>query len=181
MKRNAPNFITFLRIIGALWLCFIRPFTTAFYVVYTICGISDMLDGWVARMTGSAGEFGAKLDSIADLLFYSVMLLRIFPALWGRLTAGIWYGAGVVLLFRLASYLTAALKYRRFASLHTYLNKLTGLGVFFVPYMVGTPCAVTYCGAVCILAGAASAEELLLHLGQPVYTPDIKTIFSRKN
>lgn len=82
MKRNAPNFITFLRIIGALWLCFIRPFTTAFYVVYTICGISDMLDGWVARMTGSAGEFGAKLDSIADLLFYSVMLLRIFPALW---------------------------------------------------------------------------------------------------
>lgn len=60
MKRNAPNFITFLRIIGALWLCFIRPFTTAFYVVYTICGISDMLDGWVARMTGSAGEFGAK-------------------------------------------------------------------------------------------------------------------------
>ena len=42
--------------------------------IYTFAGLTDVLDGWLARKTGRASEFGARLDSVADLLFYSVLL-----------------------------------------------------------------------------------------------------------
>ena len=65
-----PNFLTALRIAGAACLLFITPLSPAFFIVYTFCGISDVLDGVIARASHSTTEFGAKLDSAADLLFY---------------------------------------------------------------------------------------------------------------
>ncbi len=176
MLRLLPNLITALRMAGSVCLLFIQPLSATFYVIYTLCGISDALDGLAARATKNTSEFGAKLDSISDLFFYAVMLLRIFPILWDRLPAGIWYAAGFVLLLRLCTYVTAALKYRRFASLHTYLNKLTGLSVFLIPYLIGQSCAAVFCIAVCTIAGIAAAEELLIHLRTTVYNPEIKTL-----
>ena len=77
----SANAITLLRISGTAVLLFLRPFSPAFFVVYTLTGVTDVLDGFVARKTGTASDFGAKLDSAADLLFYGVMLLKIFPVL----------------------------------------------------------------------------------------------------
>ena len=68
-----PNFVTGLRMVGTFLLLFTKAFSPAFYVVYSICGISDVLDGFLARRTGTASEFGARLDSVADLLFYTVL------------------------------------------------------------------------------------------------------------
>ena len=80
-----PNLLTALRIAGAVCMIFMPPLTQAFFIIYTLCGVSDVLDGTIARAWHSESDFGARLDSIADLLFYAVMLLRIFPVLWERL------------------------------------------------------------------------------------------------
>lgn len=74
-----PNFVTGLRMVGTFLLLFTKAFSPAFYVVYSICGISDVLDGFLARRTGATSEFGARLDSVADLLFYTVMMIKILP------------------------------------------------------------------------------------------------------
>lgn len=100
----------------------------AFYVIYTVCGVSDVVDGVIARATGTTSEFGARLDSIADLSFYTVIIVRLLPSLWIRLPGWFWYLLGAAVLVRLASYVAAAVKFHRFASVHTYLNKLTGPG-----------------------------------------------------
>ena len=47
----------------------------------TISGLTDALDGWLARKLRCESAFGAKLDSVADLLFYAVMIFRILPIL----------------------------------------------------------------------------------------------------
>lgn len=160
-------------------MAFTEPLSAVFYVFYSVCGISDALDGTIARATGTASRFGAKLDSVADLLFYSVMLFKILPILWEALPVTIWYVVGLVLLVRLLAYLTAAVKYKCFASMHTWLNKLTGLVLFLVPYVLLTKMAVGYCVMVCCVALLASAEELLMHLSRAAYDPDIKTIFKK--
>ena len=59
----------------------------AVFIVYSVCGVSDVVDGTLARLTGSESSFGAKLDSIADILFYGVMILRLFPLLCQTLNA----------------------------------------------------------------------------------------------
>lgn len=45
-----------------------------------------MMDGAVARKTGSVSKFGSKLDSVADFVFIVVCLIKILPAA-KRLTA----------------------------------------------------------------------------------------------
>ena len=67
--RQLPNYITALRMVGSVCLIFIRPLSPLFFGVYTLAGITDALDGYIARKTHTASAFGAKLDSAADLLF----------------------------------------------------------------------------------------------------------------
>ncbi len=172
-----PNILTSLRILGAACMLFMSPMTGWFFAVYTFCGASDVLDGVIARARHSESELGAKLDSVADLLFYAAMIIRIFPVLWERLPRIIWIFVALVLLLRSGAYLTAAVRYRRFASMHTYLNKLTGFGVFMIPYFISGSLGVVYCFVACAVGGIASAEELIIHLLSPQYTPSVKTIF----
>ena len=170
MKRlNVANCITSVRILGTLLLLFAQPFSQAFYIIYTISGISDIFDGYVARVTGTASSFGAKLDSIADLVLYAVMALKIFPALIGTLPIWIWYAVTAVVTVRLVSYLAAAVKYKKFASLHTRLNKVTGFAVFMIPYMIKLPVAVPYCITACAISAISSVEEMLIHIKNEEY------------
>ena len=53
-------------------LLFFPVFSILFYMLYLFCGLTDMVDGTVARKIGSASEFGVKLDSAADIVFVAV-------------------------------------------------------------------------------------------------------------
>lgn len=171
-KWNMADTVTTARIACSLFLLFLPIPSAVFYTVYTLTGLTDALDGWLARKTGTASEFGARLDSIADLLFYGVLLFRLFPVLLRTLPVSIWYAVAAILFVRLAAYATAAVKYRRFASLHTCLNKLTGGAVFLLPYVLAVSTGVVYSWAVCFLAFSASLEELVIHLRRKMYCAD---------
>ena len=166
---TAANALTSVRILGALCLIFIKPFTLAFNTVYIICGISDAFDGFVARLTKSASEFGAKLDSVADLVLYAVMVLKIFPALIGTLPVWIWYAVTAVVIMRIISYMTVAIKHNQFASLHTKLNKISGFAVFMIAYMIKLPVAVPYCITACGVCAVSSFEEMMIHVKNNEY------------
>ena len=88
-KWNTADTITSVRIASSLFLLFLPLGSVGFLVVYTLTGLTDVLDGWLARKTGTASDFGARLDSAADLLFYAILLLRLFPVLWQLLPAAI--------------------------------------------------------------------------------------------
>lgn len=168
-SKNLPNIISCLRIAGTVWLLFMEPLSKLFLVIYALTGISDILDGAIARKYGTTSELGAKLDSIADLLFYTLILIRIMPVMWVTLPKKIWFLVGAVLVVRGFSYLTAALKYHRFSSMHTYMNKFTGFMVFGVPFAIVSPIAIPYCWCVCAVAMLASLEELIIHLMSKEY------------
>ena len=77
----SANKITALRILGTIVLVFLKVPSAVFYLIYTLTGITDVLDGYFARKTGTASEFGARLDSVSDIIFYTVMLLKLLPSL----------------------------------------------------------------------------------------------------
>lgn len=119
-----------------MWLILMEPLTPLFITVYTLTGVTDVLDGAIARKYGTTSELGAKLDSIADLLFYTLILIMIFPIMWVTLPKKNWVMVAAILTVRGVSYGMAAVKYHRFAAMHTYMNKATGLMVFGVPYAI---------------------------------------------
>ena len=96
-----------------------------------------------------------------------------------RLPGEIWYAVGAILLIRLMAYGIAAAKYHRFASLHTWLNKLTGGAIFLLPYVLSWSGGIGYSWGVCLIAFAASAEELAIHLFGNGYDAGRKTILGK--
>lgn len=179
-RLNAADIITLLRIAGTVLLVALKPLSAEFFIIYALTGLTDALDGWIARKTKTAGNFGARLDSIADLLFYAVILIRVLPFLSVILPDEIWYFAAAVFCIRISAYITAAVKYRLFASLHTYLNKFTGIAVFLIPFFVITEYTAEYCWAVCAVAAAASLEELVIYLSSKAYCSNIKSILQKR-
>ena len=173
-----PNIITGLRLVGAVGMLFTKPFSLWFFALYTFCGISDLVDGWLARSTNTTSELGAKLDSIADLSFYAIMAIKIFPTLWKRLPMGIWIAVASIVALRVFSYLFVAFKQRKFASLHTYMNKLTGFAVFTIPFYINLSCSTLLATIGCTVSGLATVEELLIHL---LRREPAKSIFERPN
>lgn len=49
IRKNVPNILSGLRILLAIILMVIKPFSVMFWIIYAICGVSDMIDGYIAR------------------------------------------------------------------------------------------------------------------------------------
>lgn len=178
--KHLPNLITLSRIASSVGLLPVQAFSTAFFVIYTYCGISDVLDGFLARKLHCNHENGARLDSIADIVFYAVTAFKIMPVIYSILTPLIWCIIAATVMLRIISYTTAAVKYRRFASLHTYMNKLTGFLVFTVPYIISLPFSQTACMIISVTAMLAASEELIIHISTYQYCADRKSLFLPK-
>lgn len=159
--RQIPNCITALRMAATAALMFLEPLSEIFFIVYTLAGATDVLDGWLARKLRVMSDFGSKLDSAADLMFYAMMIIRIFPVLWAVLPRVIWIGVGAVVLLRLVSYIVAAVKLHRFSATHTILNKLTGAAVFALPYIIRSTVATPYCWGLCALSGIGTMRDFI--------------------
>ena len=157
------NIITILRILGTLLLSVTNPLTAEFFVIYTFTGVTDVLDGYIARKTNTVSEFGSKLDSAADLMFYGIIIYKLYPNLCVILPKTIWYTVMVILVLRVFTYIFTAIKYKVYMSNHTYLNKLTGFCTFLVPYfMKSSVSAVPFCSVTCVVCFAASIYDLVL-------------------
>jgi CDP-diacylglycerol--glycerol-3-phosphate 3-phosphatidyltransferase len=62
-----PNIITLLRIAGSLGLLLCDVTGVVFWIIYGLCGLSDIVDGWLARKFKCITRTGALLDSVADI------------------------------------------------------------------------------------------------------------------
>lgn len=173
-----PNHITVFRLIGSAVLLFTRPFSVLFYTVYTLCGVSDMLDGWTARRTGTISRKGAVLDSIADLAFFLSALWVLIPCLsWERWM--LWWIAGIAAV-RFAALEIGLIKYRRLSFLHTYSNKAVGFLLFCFPFLCSFLNFERTAGILCAAASLAALEELCITLLSDKPNQDIAGILQRQ-
>lgn len=74
---NLADIVTLFRIVGAVLLIAIKPTSGLFLLLYTITGATDVIDGQIARKTNTSSEFGARLDSIADVYFLGLPHLKL--------------------------------------------------------------------------------------------------------
>jgi len=175
--KTVPNLITSSRILCAAALFCVVPLSAAFWILYALCGISDTLDGYIARRTGQTGSFGAKLDSAADFLFVGAVLVRLIPIFPWKCWMLVWIGA--IALVRFTTFAIGLAKYGAIPWLHTIANKAAGIALFFAPaiWRIGGKGVAAL--ILCSIAGLSAMEELLLTLRQKELNADIKSIFCR--
>ena len=157
MKKQAANILTGLRIIGSVLLVCLPTFSPGFYFVYLLCGFSDMIDGTVARKTNSASRFGEKLDTAADTVFVTAALIKFLPHL--PIPLWLWIWGGGIAVIRIGNILLGYVIRREFAAMHTVLNKVTGLLLFFLPLTISAVDFRYSSMAVCAVATVAAMYE----------------------
>ena len=163
MKKHLANMITLSRIIGALILIFIDVDSPAFLILYGICGLTDGLDGVVARRLHIESEIGRKLDSVSDLTLYGVAMIKCWPLLDKVLDKWILYAVMGLILARLIIYIGYGIKYHKMLSTHTIWNKATGFMVYIYPFLLHLPFFKYYTYAA-LLVGAFSIADDVYHI-----------------
>ena len=157
LKKQVANILTGGRIIGSDLLMFLPTFSMGFYIVYLLCGFTDMIDGTVARMTGSASRFGEKLDTAADIVFVAAALIKFLPQL--PIPLWLWVWGGGIAVIRIGNLLLGYVFRKEFAALHTALNKVTGLLLFVLPLTLSFVELKYRSIVVCAVATVSAVQE----------------------
>ncbi len=158
MKKYIANIITGSRIIFSLPLLFIPLSSAWFYVFYLFCGLTDMIDGTIARKTETSSKFGARLDTVADFVFMFVCWIKILPLI--HIPVWLWVWITLVSLIKIFNIVLVFIHKKKLISIHSVLNKITGFALFLLPLTI-TFVETTYSVAtICVLATIAVMQEV---------------------
>jgi len=102
---NIPTLLTLLRValIPVLAIFFYLPWeysNIATTFIFFIAGVTDWLDGYLARKMGVETKFGAFLDPVADKImvaFILVLLVEAEASIWMTLPAAIIIGREITI------------------------------------------------------------------------------------
>ena len=158
MKKHIANIITGSRIVFSLPLLFLPLASAWFYVFYLLCGLSDMIDGTVARRTNSATEFGARLDTVSDFVFMTVALIKFVPYL--HIPTWLWIWIGIIAMIKLGNMVWGFVSTKKLIFPHTLLNKITGLLLFLLPVTISFIDLTYTLSIVCTVATVAAIHEV---------------------
>lgn len=172
-----PNCISISRIIFSLFLVLVRPLSVAFYAIYIICALSDLMDGFIARKTGTTSGFGAKLDSMADIIMDFILLFVLYPIVNPGTEIVIWII--LIAVIRLAAMAVAINRYKTFASIHTYGNKITGIILFIFPIVLSYIDTNLLMYIICIPATISGVEELIIQITSSELELNRRSIFEK--
>ncbi|MBQ7688665.1 MAG: CDP-alcohol phosphatidyltransferase family protein [Clostridia bacterium] len=154
------NLITISRIVCAVILFFFQDVNGAFLAIYAYCGISDLIDGPIARKTNKTSNLGALLDTVGDVATYvalaKILLSKHLVPAW----AVIWYvsaAAGI-----LSAGLVALARFHRFFVVHSLFGKVMGLFAFLMPFALYVNLLIPCFAAICASATVSAVETVFI-------------------
>lgn len=170
-----PNILSILRLVLVFFFYCLEPLSISFFVLYGVCGLTDILDGYIARKTKTESKTGAILDSLADFVMFIIILI----ILWPLINPGIII-IYFVLLIAFVKILAMIILYYRFGTaifLHTYANKCIGFVLFLFPFFMFFLNYNILILILCSFAFLTAVEELLINIFSENLNLNIKSIF----
>ena len=169
MFKTPANFFSYSRLlmVPVLWVLALRGETFWLGIGLLYCGLSDTIDGNLARWLKQTSPEGAKIDSIADhlVLFSSVFwLLMLRPEM---ITENITM-VSIMLTISIMALLVGIVKFRRFANLHLYSSKFAAVFLYALivsSFIFGGYNPILFWIA-CLSYTVSSFEMLVLQLSQ---------------
>ena len=126
-----------------------------------------MVDGTIARKTNSVSEFGARIDTVSDFIFFAVTLIKLMPVI--HIPKWIWVWIVIIAIIKIFNVILGFIYTKKLISLHTVMNKITGLLLFLLPltlYFIELKYSFV---VVCIVATISAIQEgYYIRTGQEV-------------
>ena len=151
------NIITFCRVLFSILLLFFHMTTIPFYVLYLFCGLSDVLDGFVARKTHTVSALGVRLDTFADFIFVVILVVKF----WLAMDVPIWLWSWIVAIagIKIVNVVWGAVCSKKLIVEHTLLNKFTGVLLFLLPLSLFWVDLKYSAIVVCVVATISAIQE----------------------
>jgi CDP-diacylglycerol--glycerol-3-phosphate 3-phosphatidyltransferase len=164
-----PNVISVLRIAGSISLLFCDVRGWPFWSLYVLGGLSDIIDGWLARKLHAESKTGAILDSVSDIVFVACCAISLLPVL--EIPMWLWIWAGVIVIIKIVNQISSLVVCKRFCFPHTLANKLTGFLLFLmVPTMFWSMIPISIVASLATFA--AVQEGHYIRTKQDLYNPN---------
>jgi phosphatidylglycerophosphate synthase len=167
-RLTLPNLLTAFRFVAApvlLWLAW-HGYGVTFMILLAVAFMTDFLDGLAARLTGQVSQFGATLDSWADVITYLTIALSCWW-LWPDMVKRELVYVGMIVASCLLPAFAGIYKFGRFTSYHTWAVKLAAGSMGFTLYILflgGPVWPFRVAAVICILA---ALEEIVITLLLP--------------
>lgn len=113
-------------------MLFFPVFSVPFWVLYCWGGVSDMIDGPIARKMKAVSDLGARIDSVADLMFIVCSAVLILPII--ELPGWIWLRVAAIGVIKTGLIVFASCREKHLTIPHSKSNKLTGFLLFCLPF-----------------------------------------------
>lgn len=177
-RLTLPNLLTGFRFVAApvlLWLAW-HGYGIAFMALLAVAFLTDLLDGMAARLTGQVSEFGATLDSWADVITYLTIALCCWW-LWPDMVRRELLYVGMIVASCLLPAFVGIYKFGRFTSYHTWGVKLAAgsMGLtLYVMFLGGPVWPFQVAAVICILA---AIEEIIITLLLPEPESNLRSVW----
>ncbi len=173
-----PNSLSIIRIFLSISLIFAIDNIIIFSIVYFLCGLSDVFDGVIARRFKCESNIGAKLDSFADFLFFSVVFFLFFTSTSVFSNLFLIVIVLIIVIIRFINIIITKIKFKTIGIMHTMMNKVTGILLFaFLPLVYFNEELLIELSTIIFLIGTMSSlEEMAIILTTQKYNPNTKSI-----
>jgi cardiolipin synthase (CMP-forming) len=161
LNKHVPNILSLIRIPLSLSLFSVGDHPYLFATLIGLIGLSDVADGYIARKFQYESKTGARLDSLADLVFFTVVLLILFLKYQWIITEHLFLLV-VVLLVKATAIVVSKVKYGKVAFIHTIANKITGALIFIVVLILPFGVSSWIITGTFLLSILSASEELAI-------------------
>ena len=154
----APNIISASRGIAGFAMLLFPVFSPWFWALYCWGGLSDMIDGPLARKLGTVSETGSMVDSLADLVFIIGSAILVLPTI--DLPLWVWLWIAAIGVIKLVGITIGSCRQRKLAIPHSTTNKLSGILLFCLPFALIHFGALIPSVTVCAMAIFSLLEDI---------------------
>ena len=149
-----------------------------FLIMFIIIGVTDKLDGTLARYLNQTSALGAKLDTIADMVFYPLIALWLYRFESG--VVGEWWN---LVYFLLALYffkmITGKIKFGYMPAFHTIGAKTFSASLYFfmIAAILDPVLAKSIFPVLCVIGYINQLEETYILLTRDSVDENITSVF----
>ncbi|MCH5316657.1 MAG: CDP-alcohol phosphatidyltransferase family protein [Eubacterium sp.] len=178
-RKQCANIISTARIIAAISLFFFTKVSYPFVIVYVFCGLSDFVDGKLARKLNISSTLGAALDTIGDVLTYlafvKILIVQNLVPGW----AFVWYI--IAMLGNILAGIIAKKRFGEFYLIHSLFGKVLGAVLFILPLLLrmteSIPNNNIIClTVICVVATISAIETIYIQLKSKEQLTDITSL-----
>jgi cardiolipin synthase len=176
---HCANLISAFRILIApvLFVFAIQQMETWFLGMLIFSGLTDVLDGYIARKLQQTSALGAHLDSWGDFVIYSTMAICAW-ILWPELTQQVIVYYVMILCSFVLPVLIGLIKFREFTGYHTWGVKIAVLVTFagyLALYAGFAQWPFMIASGLCVIA---AVEEILITLVLRHERTDVRSLWA---